>query len=269
MLGAAGVVGATAVAVAGDAFAIEPNHLEVTRHQLTAVGDLPFTFVQISDLHLKAVNRHAQRTAEAANALKPDMMLLTGDSVDEAHKLAELGAFMDLLEPRTPKFAILGNWEHWAGVSIPQLARLYEKRNCRLLVNETAAYEHQGHSLLITGLDSAVGGVSDPALALQGGVSTPNHIVLAHCPIQREQLSAWPGFTDYRVACILSGHTHGGQITFWGLAPMVPRGSGRYVRGWYRDDKPPLYVSRGVGTSIIAARLACEPEIGHFAWSIA
>lgn len=266
-----GALGATAVA--GDAFAIEPNRLEVTRHTLTAVGDTgvadtPFTFVQISDLHLNEVNRHAERTAEAANALKPDVMFLTGDSVDKEGKLAELGAFMDLLEPSTPKFAILGNWEHWVGVDLAQLASLYAQRNCQLLINETAVYQHNGRSLLITGLDSAIGGVSDPVRALQRVEPSPNHLILAHCPIQREQLNTWYGFRNYNVACILSGHTHGGQITLLGLAPMVPKGSGRYVRGWYKDSTPPLYVSRGVGTSIIAARLACEPEVGHFEWLI-
>jgi uncharacterized protein len=60
---------------------------------------------------------------------------------------------------------------------------------------------------------------------------------------------------------ILSGHTHGGQINFFGLAPFVPAGSGRYLRGLYCDFKPFMYVCKGVGTSILPFRFGARAEI--------
>jgi predicted MPP superfamily phosphohydrolase len=67
---------------------------------------------------------------------------------------------------------------------------------------------------------------------------------------------------------MLSGHTHGGQIAPFGLAPFRPRGSGRYVSGWYRDAVPALYVSRGIGTSVIDARYRAVPEVPVFDWEL-
>ncbi len=46
--------------------------------------------------------------------------------------------------------------------------------------------------------------------------------------------------------------------------PILPRGSGRYVKGWYRDAGPPLYVSRGIGTTMLPFRLMARAEIPVF-----
>lgn len=68
------------------------------------------------------------------------------------------------------------------------------------------------------------------------------------------------------ITLMLSGHTHGGQIAVGGWAPLVPPGSGRYVRGWFRGDgAPPLYVSRGIGTSVLPLRFGATPELAVFA----
>jgi predicted MPP superfamily phosphohydrolase len=64
---------------------------------------------------------------------------------------------------------------------------------------------------------------------------------------------------------MLSGHTHGGQVAPFGRPLYRPRGSGRYVSGWYRDaDRVPMYVSRGIGTSVVPIRLGAVPEIAVF-----
>jgi predicted MPP superfamily phosphohydrolase len=64
---------------------------------------------------------------------------------------------------------------------------------------------------------------------------------------------------------MLAGHTHGGQIRFFGFAPVLPRGSGGYVSGWYRGrSRLPMYVSRGIGTSLLRARFGAPPEIPVF-----
>jgi predicted MPP superfamily phosphohydrolase len=63
---------------------------------------------------------------------------------------------------------------------------------------------------------------------------------------------------------ILSGHTHGGQVCLGGWAPVLPRGSGRYVAGWYTDGAIPLYVSRGLGTTMLPIRFGAVPEIAYF-----
>jgi predicted MPP superfamily phosphohydrolase len=67
---------------------------------------------------------------------------------------------------------------------------------------------------------------------------------------------------------MLSGHTHGGQIAPFGIAIKLPHGSGGYVSGWSRDDGGPLYVSRGIGTSLVPIRIGATPELAQFDWSL-
>lgn len=67
------------------------------------------------------------------------------------------------------------------------------------------------------------------------------------------------------VDLVLSGHMHGGQVRLLGWAPMRPPGSGDYVAGWYRGPgAPPMYVCRGVGTSVLPVRIGARPEVAFF-----
>jgi len=63
---------------------------------------------------------------------------------------------------------------------------------------------------------------------------------------------------------ILSGHTHGGQVKLLGFIPYLPQGSGKYVSGWYLDQHKQLYVSKGIGTSILPIRFGARAEISIF-----
>jgi hypothetical protein len=67
---------------------------------------------------------------------------------------------------------------------------------------------------------------------------------------------------------MLAGHTHGGQVAPFGIATVLPRGCGRYVAGWYREGGPPLFVSRGIGTSSLPVRIGASPELARFDWSL-
>ena len=67
-----------------------------------------------------------------------------------------------------------------------------------------------------------------------------------------------------RFSVCLSGHTHGGQVAFGGWAPWLPVGSGRFVAGFYDVPGCRLFVSRGVGTSVLPLRLGAQPEVVVF-----
>jgi len=76
-----------------------------------------------------------------------------------------------------------------------------------------------------------------------------------------------PGFFEntelgtQRFALCLSGHTHGGQIAIFGWAPWTPPGSGSFVAGEYMTRLGRLFVTRGIGTSVIPLRIGARPEI--------
>ncbi|CAN5319782.1 hypothetical protein BH18GEM1_BH18GEM1_21020 [soil metagenome] len=272
-LGAVAVVGAGSAAGL-EGFLVEPHSLEVTHHKVgreDPSGGPTLRIVQITDLHLEDVNDHVVRVAEAVNRSLPDIVTITGDSVNGARGLGALGDFLDLLASGPPKYAIYGNWERWAGIDPGNLGATYEARNGRLLVNESVVHQQGGAEVLITGLDDMVEGEPDYARAMAARPPAPNHLLLEHCPEFRDHLAP----SEPIPSLMLSGHTHGGQVNLFGWAPVLPRGSGRYVRGWYRDRqrggpvRPDLYVSRGIGTVTLPVRFGSPPEIAVFDWSLA
>lgn len=270
---------AAVVALAVDGVLIEPNWIAVTRHTIgsLAPGAAPLHLVQLTDLHLHSVGGHEERVAAAVHALDPDVLVLTGDSIDRADGLAALRDFLALLPNRAVKVATLGNWEHWAGVDLDVLRRTYAAAGVQLLVNRSLRVTHWGRAVLISGVDDSTAGRPDVREALRGEEPAANQLLLAHSPLFRDQLLARNGslivrgedFAGHSPSFMLSGHTHGGQVTLFGWAPLVPPGSGRYVRGWYRDPgRPPLYVSRGIGTSLVPVRLFATPEVASFQWHL-
>lgn len=275
-IGAAGVI--------ANACVVEPNRVTVTRHQVRHVSRRNvIRLAQLSDLHLQEIGRREEGVAEAVGELAVDLILLTGDSIDRDDKIPVLQEFLALLPQRTPKTAILGNWEHWAGVDISTLRRVYERYNCELLCNRSILRTVRKSEVLITGLDDLVGGKPSLANALVGTLPHENHLVLAHCPAHRDLVAAELGNRSseavdfeprrienagFRPRFMLAGHTHGGQVKVLGWAPFRPYGSGRYVSGWYRESFPELYVSRGLGTSVIPVRFGSPPEVAYFEWGV-
>jgi predicted MPP superfamily phosphohydrolase len=271
--------GGAAAALAGDAWLIEPRRVQFTHHAVnarTSAEQRAVRFVQLTDLHLRQVGRMHRRIAAEVNRLAPDFIVLTGDSVDRADKLGELRAFLALLDRATPKYAILGNWEHWSRVNLDELDALYRAASCRLLINDHAVHQAGGRAVRITGMDDLIGGRSDPWKAMGGAFAADAHVVLAHCPKHRDVLArmaapeggempATPSTVLANATLVLSGHTHGGQVNLFGWVPMVPKGSGPYIRGWFREPrKPPMYVCRGIGTSVVPVRLGARPEVAVF-----
>ena len=251
-------------ATLADASAIEPYWLEVSRHDVPVTG-LPAEFdgiriAQISDVHLPGTPDAARRTAQAVERDRPDIVVLTGDIIEQAVYLPALTDFASAVRGRLGTFAVLGNWEHKAGIT-PAIARAaYARAGVTFLFNESVALRRNGATLRLVGFDDPVVGAPDPARALAGRDSADVDLWLIHGPAYADTL---PRSTPIP-AMILSGHTHGGQIRLPGLTLYTPPGSGRYVSGWYRDAFAPLYVSRGIGTATIRMRFCCRPELPVF-----
>jgi len=262
------VASAATAAAAIDGLWITPRRLVTSDHTVAsrAAGGARLRLVQVSDLHLRKIGGLERQVLESLHDSQPDVILFTGDMVDRRVDLWQLETFLRECPRPRRAFAILGNWEHWAGIPIEPLARLYEQHGVELLVNRSVEFDQDGARVRITGLDDLVGGSPDAGAALAGANPSPNHLVLAHCPKARDML----GLPDHHPAdLVLAGHTHGGQIAPFGRALVLPGGSGGYVAGWYREGGPPLYVSRGLGTSLIPMRIGTAPELVRMDWQLA
>lgn len=123
------IIGALAVlTLLGIAVFVETERLEVHRHDLRADLTRPsLRVVQLSDLHLHAMDAHEQAVVQQVKALQPDLLVLKGDMVDRADALPVLEAFLAALgSVRT--VAVPGNWEHWNDAFFEVLRKLFESR---------------------------------------------------------------------------------------------------------------------------------------------
>lgn len=268
LLVAAGLAGGgLATAAAVDGFLVTPGRLQTTDHTLGSSGRGPnLRLAQVSDLHLRSLGRLETHLLTALHDSRADLLLFTGDMIDRRLDLWKLETFLRECPTGPRRFAIVGNWEYWAGVPLEALERLYDRHGVELLVNRSVEMTVAGTRVRITGLDDLRGGRPDAGAALAGGTPAPNHLVLAHCPQSRDTV-ALPA--EHPADLVLAGHTHGGQVAVLGHPLVLPEGSGRYVAGWYRDAGPAMYVSRGIGTSLLPLRLGTPPELVRIDWALA
>lgn len=260
---AAGAVGAAAL---GDALAVEPTAIEVTRHELPIPG-LPGSLAGtriacITDVHLhRGISAAARVTLERLAGERPEIVVLVGDICNRRSDLKHLTAWAREARGTLATFATLGNWEHEAEIDRATAEAAYEGAGVQLLYNSVGRVTVRGETLTVVGLDDPVAGTPDPAAALASVRAGDRTIWIVHAPGYVDRL---PQTLAPRPAAILAGHTHGGQVRlpFW--TPYTPRGSGRFVAGWYRDTFAPLYVTRGIGTVFLPARLFCPPELPVF-----
>lgn len=242
---------------------IEPNQLEVTHHTVgTASAQTSIRIVQISDLHLQAMDYIRKLVARRAVEAKPDVIVLSGDIIDKNGSLQALDAFLSELGP-TPKIAVPGNWEYWSEINFKELAALYARHQTEFLINDCHALPIGNRTLAFVGLDDALAGKPNLSKALRQCADNDNKILVEHSPsFFRKPLNAPVELAPYLLS--LSGHTHGGQITFFGSPIETPPGSGAYNSGWYETKYGKLYVSRGIGTTVIPMRIGVAPELPVF-----
>lgn len=240
---------------------IEPSWVEVTRWKRdVGLGGASFTIAQLSDLHISKIGKTEKQTLASLNALKPDLILLTGDVIDQKGSLPALKAFLQQLPPSI-KVSILGNWEHWSDVNLQALAALYKENDVTLLVNRCISLADKGVPLSIAGLDDYTAGMPDLEQTFRNCGKDEPVVLAEHSPGLFDE-SYSPGLG--KITFSLAGHTHGGQLAIGSKAIFTPRGSGQYVAGWYDTAWGDLYVSRGVGTSILPLRIGARPEIALF-----
>lgn len=240
------------------------SDIEVTRHDMRGSSQTTgFRVVQLSDLHLQHFGEAEKIIVNQVQALQPDLVVLTGDAIDRAEALAVLKSFLVALGS-TSVVAVPGNWEHWSGVDFPALIALFEDHpNGRFLLNESASFTSHGRKIHLIGLDDFTAGQPNARL-LSPATSDDVTVLVQHSPGFFDAPEVNRRMSHQRFSLCLSGHTHGGQVTIGDWAPFRPAGSGRFVAGFYDIPGCRLYVSKGLGTSVLPLRLGAVAEITVF-----
>lgn len=248
------------------AFVIEPNRLTVNEVTIN-LPNWPQSFeglriALISDLHVGSPYidvAKLQRIVQTINATQPDLILLAGDFMvtSRVHKAVEpeaIAAELKNLRARFGVFVVLGNHDWWYGGE--RVMRAFNEAGLRVLENDVAQIQYQGKSLWIDGIADAWTRKPDITGTLQKITDDGPIIALTHNPDIFPSIPA-------RVSLTLAGHTHGGQVNIPFIGrPQVPSQYGqRYAIGHIVEDNRHLFVTPGIGTSIMPVRFRVPPEI--------
>jgi len=228
------------------------------------------TIVHLTDIHAGPFIsfENIARMVSMANSLDPDLIILTGDYVNNnpAYIHGCLRILDDLKAP-AGVYGVYGNHDYYTGISAMRTA--FSKTNISILNDNRCGPRGLEGVLNIIGVDDPVHGWAADA-RFQGleniyHLSTRNkfNLLLSHRP------AIFSVCKDWGVDLTLAGHTHGGQVIVPGLGK---RGLSfirlflTYTQGLYASERNPevrMYLSRGIGTIIAPVRLFCKPEIVH------
>ena len=238
----------------------EPFMLAIERQQIY-LRRLPkaldgLRVVHLSDLHYGPIvnPKHLERAIAAANDLQPDLIALTGDYISHDRSYAAPCAeLVGRLRARYGVFAVLGNHDHWTDAAL--IADLFRAEGITVLLNEGMRVDLSGESFWLAGVNDTMVGLEDLPLALAGSGDDEMKLLLAHNPIILRR-AARAG-----VDLVLSGHTHGGQVTLRPEKTRTGRPRRRLLRGLGRRGNTQIYVTRGLGTVVLPIRYGCPPEV--------
>ncbi|HAF15144.1 MAG TPA: metallophosphoesterase [Blastocatellia bacterium] len=238
----------------------EPYRLTIEHHQIY-LRRLPqeldgFRIVQLSDIHHSPFTSREQiaRAVQTANNLQPDIVALTGDYISKERRYAAPCAeLLGTLRARQGVYAVLGNHDHWTDAAL--ISDLFRAEGITMLVNQGMRFEKDGAAFWLAGVDDTMVGLEDLPLALAGAREDEMKLLLAHNPIILRR-AARAG-----VDLVLSGHTHGGQVSLRSDSSPSGRPRRRLLKGLARQGETQIYVTRGLGTVVLPVRFGCPPEV--------
>lgn len=215
------------------------------------------TIAFLSDLHAGHYMTAAdlETLAGLLEGLRPDLVCLGGDLINHhAEELELLGPALARLRAPLGVFAVPGNHDYVEPGRIDGWCAHLEARGVRVLKNRGVRLTHRGRSFWLCGVDDLTEGEPRLGEALAGRRAGEPALLLSHHPDLFSEASA------RGVDLQLSGHTHGGQMRFFGWAPIHHSRNG-WVNGLYERGDSRLYVGRGAGVTALPLRIGTRSEI--------
>ena len=243
------------------------SHTKITIKSVQLPSEFDgFKILHISDLHNKSFGKNQTRLIKKVEAIKPDIIVITGDLIDRRRTAFKPVA--DLLEGLRdfPIYFVPGNHEAWSS-RYAELKALLINKGVFVLENEAQSISRNGQFINLYGL-------KDPGFY----INKDNKVT--HRELIQSNLDQWkpssfsillshrPEYFDlyaqHKIDLSLSGHAHGGQIRLPFLGAIIAPNQGffpKYSAGIYKNGTSSLYVSRGLGNSLFPFRIFNRPEL--------
>ena len=240
-------------------YLIEPYWIDVNiiPVQTDKLKQTSFRIIQISDLHCDKKIRNEKKIVEIINRMKPDVVVFTGDAINNPSALPLFKETMKNLKASLAKFAVYGNFEtrHWSGLDY------YSGTGFELLDTRTVVLSKDGEKLSVSGASCEK--PQDARGMLENLPAECFNVFIYHYADLIEYAA------DLHLDLYLCGHTHGGQVAlpFYGALITLSKFGKKYESGMYTVDKTILYVNRGIGLEAKPApqvRFLARPEITVF-----
>ena len=248
-------------------FLIEPGRL-VVKHETIRIDNWPqeldgLRIAVLSDIHADdwfVTDKKLRSIVAETNKLQPEVIVILGDymaSNGHVTRRVEPEVFAAVLKDlRAPSgvYSVLGNHDWWySGAKVRQGL---EQNGIKVLDNQALQIDVRGTSLWLVGLSDLW---TRPQRVAETVAQVPEGqpmIALTHNP------DIFPRVPE-RVPLLLAGHTHGGQVRFPVIGTVVESSEygDRYVRGHVIETNHHLFVTTGIGTSIVPVRFGVPPEI--------
>jgi predicted MPP superfamily phosphohydrolase len=238
---------------------IEVNGYTVESSLLPQVFD-GLRIAHISDLHNAQFGKNNSDLIKRLRESKPDIIAITGDSVDSRHTNFEITLnFIEQAMDIAPCYFVVGNHESRFEEEEYQS---FENRlidfGVIVLHNEAVNIERGGEKITICGVDDPMFDENFSENLKNCAVENEFTILLSHRP------ESFAEYVENGYNLVLSGHGHGGQFRIPFLGGLYVPGQGffpEFDAGIYTDGNTNMIVSRGIGNSVIPIRINNSPEV--------
>jgi uncharacterized protein len=262
------LMAATGLVLGAWAFWLEPASLTVREQTLRLRGwQAPLSGLRVAvvtDLHTGSPFNgldKLERIVDETNASRPDLILVPGDFVIQGILGGEyvppekIAAVLARLKAPLGVFACMGNHDWW--LDSGRVAAALMKHGIAMLEDKAVRLSKGGVPFWLVGISDFTDGPHRAREAFAQVQDDAPVLAMTHNP------DLFPTIVDERFSLLITGHTHGGQVRLPFLGrPVVPSRHGqRYAHGHVVEGGRHLFVSPGLGTSILPVRFRVPPEI--------